>query len=516
MTAHQTDGRGTAAKRSEQRVSTEGTTLFRGGARSLGVAITAALASLFCAIMLWPFIAGAGWWQIQHPTIALADWHAVMVSVFCATSDGVLMIIFATPLAWILARKQFPGKAVLEGLMLIFLLTPPLAMGMLLANVLGPESILGRLAWHLDISLTNSVFALIIAGFYAAAPYYLFAARLAFGAVEPGYEDVGRMLGKSPMAIWFGITLPMAAGGLFWALMIGWLRALGEFGVAIIIAYFPHGIPIQMWVNLQDAGPRAVYPLLWMLILVAIPAPLLLGLSSVRRWGGQLKAMDRLTGLFAWFMPRRISGSNRRVCNNRRRLESSIHIDTSIASPIRLKVDFNLQGVTVLTGPTGSGKTTLLRAIAGLTAHKPSPETLAALAVHRIGYAAQQSLLFPHLTVMQNVAFGIRGQDRQHRAMMIIGQFGLEHLAARMPADLSAGQAQMVSVARTMAGDPDVLLLDEPTAALDFEATDALMAILQEMVRDHDTKILMATHDRDIARSADTWLSIKNGKISIH
>ncbi|HTV47946.1 MAG TPA: ABC transporter permease subunit, partial [Phycisphaerae bacterium] len=240
---------------------------------SWSVGLAGVLTALFCLVLVWPFIFGAGWQELLHPALSSDDWQAVAVSVLCASADAALMIVLATPLAWILARRQFRGKFFLEGLALVPLLTPPLALGMLLANVLGPQSTIGQIARHFDITLTNSIPALIIAGFYAAAPFYVFGAKLAFQAVSPGYEEMAGLLGKSRMAAWFTVTLPLALGGLFWALLIGWLRALGEFGVAIIIAYFPHGIPIQMWVNLQDIGPQAVYPLLWMLILVAMPVP---------------------------------------------------------------------------------------------------------------------------------------------------------------------------------------------------------------------------------------------------
>lgn len=483
---------------------------------SLSTVLTGLLAALFCITLVWPFIFGAGWRAFHHSELASANWHAVVVSLLCATADAVLMIVFATPLAWILARRDFPGKVLLEALTLIPLLTPPLAMGMLLANMLGPESVMGQLAGHLDISLTNSIPALIIAGFYAAAPFYVFAAKLAFASVAPGYEEIAGLLGKSRTAIWFGITLPLAMGGLFWAIVIAWLRALGEFGVAIIIAYFPHGIPIQMWVNLQDAGPRAVYPLLWILILAAMPIPLLLSLQAAHGWGGWLNLMGQISKISARFNQRR----QNEVTQTAAAMPATWHdparplnINMYIDYPVQLTMNFQLLGVTTLTGATGSGKTTLLRAIAGLIPSRPAAETLEALAASKIGYAPQHPLLFPHLNVWRNITFGIHFSHLRPRAIAILRQFGIEHLVDKMPGTLSAGQAQLVSVARAIVRDPDILLLDEPTAALDFETADLLMRILREIVRTTNLCILMATHDRDIARSADTWLTIGNGTV---
>ncbi|HTV46798.1 MAG TPA: ATP-binding cassette domain-containing protein, partial [Phycisphaerae bacterium] len=287
----------------------------------------------------------------------------------------------------------------------------------------------------------------------------------------------------------------------------------GEFGVAIIIAYFPHGIPIQMWVNLQDIGPQAVYPLLWMLILVAMPVPLLLSLQVERGWGGWFNVLGKLSGLLDRLAPVRSGACPATAAGKRAEHHNPIHINILISSPVALKADFCLRGITAITGPTGSGKTTLLRAIAGVIPCKMTTATHTALASRRMGYAPQQPLLFPHLTVLRNVAFGLNGPDRQSRARLILEKLGLEHLDEKMPAALSAGQAQLVCVARALACEPDLLLLDEPTAALDFGTSDAFMYMLREMTRTANITILLATHDRDIARASDAWLSIVNGEL---
>jgi molybdate/tungstate transport system permease protein len=78
------------------------------------------------------------------------------------------------------------------------------------------------------------------------------------------------------------VTVPLARLGIAVGLAIAWVRALGEFGIVLIVAYFPQGIPVKLWVNLQDIGLDAVYPLLWLFFLVALPLPLILGIVSRR------------------------------------------------------------------------------------------------------------------------------------------------------------------------------------------------------------------------------------------
>jgi molybdate/tungstate transport system permease protein len=122
----------------------------------------------------------------------------------------------------------------------------------------------------------------VLAQVYAAAPYFVVAARSAFEAVDPEFEQISLTLGKSEWQTFWHITLPLARLGFVAGIAIAWVRALGEFGIVLIIAYFPQGIPVKLWVNLQDIGLSAVYPLLWLFFMVAMPLPLVLGIASRR------------------------------------------------------------------------------------------------------------------------------------------------------------------------------------------------------------------------------------------
>jgi molybdate/tungstate transport system permease protein len=122
-----------------------------------------------------------------------------------------------------------------------------------------------------------------MAQFYAALPYYVLAARAAFEGVPRELEQIALTLGHSPARSFFHVSLPLARLGLAAAVALAWVRALGEFGVVLIVAYYPQGIPVKLWVNLQDIGLSAVYPLLWVFFLVALPLPLALGLAVRRR-----------------------------------------------------------------------------------------------------------------------------------------------------------------------------------------------------------------------------------------
>jgi molybdate transport system ATP-binding protein len=186
-----------------------------------------------------------------------------------------------------------------------------------------------------------------------------------------------------------------------------------------------------------------------------------------------------------------------------------------------------------LLGPNGAGKSTVLDAVAGLLRPHAGEVRLGGRALtvadggrvsawvppHDRGVAtlAQEPLLFPHLSVLDNVAFGPRSTGAARRtsratAARWLAEVGVEHLAARRPAALSGGQAQRVAVARALAAEPQLLLLDEPMAALDVAATPALRQVLARVLAPRTC--VMVTHDvLDALLLADRVLVLEGGRV---
>jgi iron(III) transport system ATP-binding protein len=166
----------------------------------------------------------------------------------------------------------------------------------------------------------------------------------------------------------------------------------------------------------------------------------------------------------------------------------------------------------VLIGPSGCGKTSLLRAVAGLEACSAGRiriggEVLsdAAAGVHRapeerrIGMVFQDYALFPHLSVADNVAFGIRGlarEARSERVQQLLDLVGLGHAARRAPHQLSGGQQQRIALARALAPQPRLLLLDEPFSSLDIDLRERLAQELRVILKQSGTTALFVTHDQ--------------------
>jgi iron(III) transport system ATP-binding protein len=183
--------------------------------------------------------------------------------------------------------------------------------------------------------------------------------------------------------------------------------------------------------------------------------------------------------------------------------------------------------VTAVLGPSGCGKTTLLRVIAGFDVADGGRVSLGGKLVEgpgchlppearRVGYVAQEGALFPHLSVAGNVAFGLRGGDgRRKRVAEMLELVGLSGLAKRRPHQLSGGEQQRVALARALAPEPEIVLLDEPFAALDATFRATLRADVQRVLRQSGTTALLVTHDQDEALSlADIVAIMREGRIA--
>ncbi|HEX5414206.1 MAG TPA: ABC transporter ATP-binding protein, partial [Chloroflexota bacterium] len=191
-------------------------------------------------------------------------------------------------------------------------------------------------------------------------------------------------------------------------------------------------------------------------------------------------------------------------------------------------VDFEVRAgqFSVLLGPSGSGKTTILRMIAGLETPTSGQIRFGDvdatwIPVHRrgVGYVFQRPSMFPHYTVEENVAWGLklRRLPRDVIARRVAEMLDLVHLTGlekRYATQLSGGQAQRVAIARALAPDPKTLLLDEPLSMLDAKLRDELKDVIAEVHRRTNKTTIMVTHDQREALSlADVVMVLHQGRL---
>ena len=193
---------------------------------------------------------------------------------------------------------------------------------------------------------------------------------------------------------------------------------------------------------------------------------------------------------------------------------------TAGAFTVTVAGDWAAGDVVAVVGQNGAGKSTFLRALAGLAPASGSVRVAGVDVVDRpaarrgVGWVPQDGALFPHLTALDNVAFGLRGRRGRPTAQQWLDRLGIGELSGRRPGQLSGGQAQKVALARALAREPAVLLLDEPLAALDVEARTDVRRSLRAHLGDFDGVTLLVTHDPvDVMTLATRVLALDGGKV---
>lgn len=183
-----------------------------------------------------------------------------------------------------------------------------------------------------------------------------------------------------------------------------------------------------------------------------------------------------------------------------------------------------------IVGQSGSGKSTCMNIIGcldvptsgqyildGNDVSDLDDDDLATIRNKKLGFIFQQYNLIPKINILENVELpllymGLSGDERKERALKALTRVGIESKAKNYPAQLSGGQQQRVSIARALAGEPSVILADEPTGALDTKTGREVLDFLQELNKDGNT-IVLITHDNSIARKANRIIRIADGKI---
>ena len=238
-------------------------------------------ALLFAGALLYPLVGlftpvGPWRWEGQDAL------DAVRVSLGLTAIAMVIVIAAGTPMAVYVSRAGARERAFWQGVLLVSVLLPPLALGILISLAFGPQA-LGPFLAQFGLRLSNTPLAFVVTQVYVSIGYYVLGAIAALDAVPVALEQQAALLGLGPWRVLTRVTLPLARLGLTVALSLAWVRALTEFGAIVVTAYYPAGMPVAIWTSLENFGLPAVMPLLVIFLVTALPLPWLAHVLAQRR-----------------------------------------------------------------------------------------------------------------------------------------------------------------------------------------------------------------------------------------
>ena len=404
-------------------------------------------------------------------------------------------------MAMVLARSDFRFLGVLRSLVLLPLVLPPVVGGLALLYTFGRRGLLGESLDALGIQIAFSTIAVVMAQTFVALPFLVVSLEGALRTAGDRYEVAAASLGASPTTVFRRITLPLVMPGLISGSVLAFARALGEFGATITFAGSLQGrtrtLPLEIYLQ-RETDPDAAVALALVLLVVAV---MVIGFARQGR------------GVAVTRPPQRDacpSAASRRPSRSR-------------------------DGETLaLLGPNGSGKSTLLgRARRAWSARPPAGSSSTARcsptsapvaparwsrrtpAVRRC--SARTPCSSPTSTRSRTspsarAAAALPASTARADAQRWLDEVGVGDLAHRRPRQLSGGQAQRVAVARALAAEPRVLLLDEPMAALDVAVQPALRQVLRRVLADRTA--IVVTHDPlDALLLADRVVVLESGRV---
>lgn len=246
--------------------------------------LPAVLALAFLLLPLGALLVRAPWRSLPAALAAPEVLQALRLSLVCATLATLLCLLLGIPLAWVLARGRFPGRSLVRSLVTVPLVLPPVVGGVALLLLLGRRGLLGQ---HLDawfgVTIPFTTAAVVLAEAFVALPFLVLTVEGALRGADSRYEDAAATLGASRFTVFRRVTLPMVAPGVVAGAVLGFARALGEFGATITFAgSFPgvtRTMPLSVYLALETE-PEAAIVLSLVLLAVSV-----LVLATLRdRW----------------------------------------------------------------------------------------------------------------------------------------------------------------------------------------------------------------------------------------
>ena len=444
----------------------------------------------------------------------------------CAVALGVDLLL-GVPAALVLSRS-WRGVHAARILVALPLSLPPVVAGIALLAAFGRRSTLGALLGGagLDIAFTTS--AVVIAQVFVSLPFLIVTLESALRAREQGLDEMASSLGASPSRVFWQITAPTVLPGLGRGTALALARCLGEFGATLTFAGSMQGVtrtmPLQIYLARESDADLA---LALGVVLLGVAAAVVA--LTETPWG-RLSSLLRVTRRGPASAPAAPSAAPSAPAG-----EESEGVAVRVAGTVAARgwdVGAELRPglVTAVVGNNGAGKSTLAQVIAGTLrvdsgtvsiGERVVDDAATFVPARRRGVAmvSQAPRIFTHMSVLSNVVFPlrVRGVGRAQARAAALEQLravGIADLAFKRASDLSGGQAARVAIARALVFRPEVLILDEPTAALDVEATAQVSAILRERLAGAGITTLLVSHDiAEVLSLASHMIVMGEGRI---
>lgn len=422
-------------------------------------------------------------------------------------------------------------RAWIDGILTLPLVLPPTVIGFFLLLLFGRRSPIGHMLEQIGATVVFSWPATVIAATVVAFPLMYRTSLGALEQVNPTLLQAARTLGASEWRVFRRVLLPLAAPGVLAGTVLAFARALGEFGATLMLAGNIPGrtqtMPIAVFSAAEGGDMRAA--IVWVAVIVALSLAII---RLLNYQGSERKARPVAPEIDALQRSVSVEAKRRTGAIEEGEPSAALAVDVekaldSFGLQVRLETG---RGAVGLLGASGAGKSVTLRLISGVAMpdkgrivlngrvlfDKATGEQVPAAQRH-IGVVFQDYALFPHMTVAENIAFGLQGLPaivRGRRVREQLERMRIGELAGRYPRQISGGQRQRTAIARAMAIEPDALLLDEPFAALDPHLRRQTEEQLREILRSYNGVVVFVTHDMEEAfRFCQDLLVLDRGRV---
>jgi molybdate/tungstate transport system permease protein len=248
----------------------------------------AVLGALLIFFVAWPLlrtVTASGPLLLWQTLLDEEVRHSILLTFYSSLIATLVAFVCGVPLAYLLARVEFPGKWLVEGIIDVPIVVPHSAAGIALLMVFGRRTFLGQAFGLLDLKFVSAAPGIVIAMLFVSLSFLVNAAREGFEAVDPRLERVARTLGASPWRAFWRISFPLAWRSVLSGMILMWARGLSEFGAVVILAYHPMVAPVLLYERFESFGLRYARPVATLMILICLATFAVLRVTAGRKRG---------------------------------------------------------------------------------------------------------------------------------------------------------------------------------------------------------------------------------------